>query len=74
MKQKCLRVFLCGIILSMGLFIGCDQTAKDTVIDGIESGTQTIVAALIAAAFEAAFADDSSTTWNDLSAPADYYG
>ncbi len=32
--------------------IGCDESTRQTVISGLESGTQTIVASLLSAAFQ----------------------
>ncbi len=32
--------------------VGCDENTRQTVITGLESGTQTIVTALLSAAFQ----------------------
>jgi len=69
--MKRLPYLVPGVLASVGgLLIGCEETTRTTVINGVQSGATTIVSALITAIFQSIATSTTTTTtsWIDQAA------
>jgi len=55
-------VSLCLLGPIAAFLVGCDESVKTTVLDGLQSGATTIAGSLISAMFQTLMNDSSTTT------------